>query len=116
MGNVYRFTEPVVLYLLKKNGRSYGYELARELADYALTDAEVELAALYRTLQRLEQNGYVASEWDTSGSGPARHLYRLTTEGEKHLEEWRQVLERLAEAMSNLVEKIRAVEEPAPAR
>ena len=47
MGNLYRFVEPVLLYLLKKKGRSYGYELAVELREHALTDASIEAAALY---------------------------------------------------------------------
>src|ERR1035441_4032726 len=51
MGNLYRFVEPVVLYLLKKKGRSYGYELAAELREHALTDASIEAAALYTTLR-----------------------------------------------------------------
>lgn len=50
MGNPYRFVEPVVLLLLKK-GRSYGYYLSNELRELALTDAEVERAAQYRTLR-----------------------------------------------------------------
>ena len=51
MGNLYRFVEPVLLFLLRKKGQSYGYELAKDLREYALTDAEVEVAALYRTLR-----------------------------------------------------------------
>src|SRR4051794_30680340 len=77
MGNLYRFVEPVLLFLLKKKGRSYGYELATELHEHALTDAEIEIAALYRTLRTLEENDCVVSEWDVEGSGPARRLYRL---------------------------------------
>ena len=72
MGNLYRFVEPVLLFLLKKKGRSYGYELATELHEHALTDAEIEIAALYRTLRTLEENDCVVSEWDVEGSGPAR--------------------------------------------
>ena len=40
MGNLYRFVEPVLLFLLKSKGHSYGYEPANELRAYALTDAE----------------------------------------------------------------------------
>jgi DNA-binding PadR family transcriptional regulator len=50
MGNLYRFVEPVLLFLLSRNDRPYGYELANELRQYALTDAEIEVSALYRTL------------------------------------------------------------------
>ncbi|MDD3925180.1 MAG: PadR family transcriptional regulator [bacterium] len=108
MGNLYRFVEPVVLLLLKKHGPSYGYELISALNDHALTDARIERAALYRTLKQLEDNGYVVSEWDVSGSGPARHVYRLTDSGEKHLLEWSIVLEKLSQAMSNFVSDVKA--------
>ena len=106
MGNLYRFVEPVVLFLLKKHEASYGYELASALTDHALTDATIERAALYRTLQRLEANGYVVSDWDVSGSGPARHNYRLTERGEEHLREWRVVLDHLAKAMTRFVDDV----------
>src|SRR5215467_5218187 len=88
MGNLYRFVEPVLLFLLKKKGRSYGYELAAELRSYAFTDAEIEIAALYKTLRQLEENDCVTSAWDVDGSGPARRLYQLTPRGEQHLGEW----------------------------
>ncbi len=110
MGNLYRFVEPVVLLLLKKHGPSYGYELATALNEHALTDAEIERAALYRTLKQLEMNGHVVSEWDVSGSGPARHVYRLTESGDEHLREWSVVLEKLSQAMAAFVDDVRAVQ------
>ena len=56
MGNVYRFVEPVVLYMLRENGATHGYQLAASLQQHALTDAEIEGAAMYRTLRRLEEH------------------------------------------------------------
>jgi len=106
MGNLYRFVEPVVLLLLKKDGPSYGYELATALNEHALTDAEIERAALYRTLKQLELNGHVISDWDVSGSGPARHVYRLTESGEEHLREWGVVLKKLSQAMASFAEEV----------
>jgi len=108
MGNVYRFVEPVVLLLLKKKHRSYGYELSRALQDHALTDAEVERAALYRTLRQLEANGNVVSEWETDRGGPARRVYSLTPEGEHHLMEWTVVLGHLSKSMAGFVKDARA--------
>jgi len=107
MGNLYRFVEPVLLFLLKSKGRSYGYELVSMLPALALTDAEIEPAALYRTLRQMEKNGCVTSEWDTHHSGPARRVYALTPRGEKHLEEWLEVLEHMSRAMKRLVESAR---------
>ena len=105
MGNLYRFVEPVVLLLLKKKGRSYGYDLGNELQKHAITDAEVERAALYRTLRNLECNGNVVSEWDTSTSGPARRVYKLTRQGENHLREWAEVLAHVAKSMNRFVKE-----------
>jgi PadR family transcriptional regulator PadR len=107
MGNLYRFVEPVVLLLLKRKGRSYGYDLAAELDGYALTDAEIERGALYRTLRQLELNGNLKSDWETDKAGPARRVYRLTAKGERHLEEWATVLEHVAKSMTRFVRETR---------
>src|ERR1035441_4221757 len=98
MGNVSRFIEPVVLRILKERKKSYGYEIAECLPRYALTDATIEGAALYRTLRTLEANGYVTSTWD-EGDGPARRNYALTAEGEIHLRDWARLLEDLGAEM-----------------
>ncbi len=98
MGNVSRFIEPVVLRILKEKRESYGYEIAECLAEYALTDATIEGAALYRTLRSLETNGYVSSTWK-AGDGPARRNYSLTRRGTAHLREWSRLLETLGAAM-----------------
>jgi len=108
MGNLYRFVEPVLLFLLQKKGRAHGYELANELPKHALTDAEIEVSALYRTLRQLEQNDCVTSEWNVEGSGPARRLYKLTPHGEEHLEEWITVLAHMSESMSRFVLEARS--------
>jgi poly-beta-hydroxybutyrate-responsive repressor len=109
MGNLYRFVEPVLLFLIKRKERAYGYELSSDLAEYALTDADIEIGALYRTLRQLEKNGCVKSEWDTAHAGPARRQYMLTQAGEKHLEEWISVLEHLAESMTKFIGTARAI-------
>lgn len=99
MGNLYRFIEPVLLLMLRDKGRSYGYELSEHLDEYALTDAQIERAALYRTLRTLEENGHVTSTWDTDTAGPARRVYSLTESGLLHLHEWSEVMAQLANAM-----------------
>jgi poly-beta-hydroxybutyrate-responsive repressor len=109
MGNLYRFVEPVVLLLLKKKGRSYGYDLSGYLQDYALTDAEIERGALYRTLRQLEANGNVVSAWDVDDSGPARRVYKLTAKGERHLDEWATVLEHVSKSMARFVVETKRV-------
>lgn len=52
--------------------------------------------AVYRTLQQLEKSGELASEWDTSGKGPAIRIYRLTKAGWSRLAYWeKDVQQRL---------------------
>ncbi len=110
MGNLSRFVEPVALLLLKKKGQSYGYDLHAAIQDHALTDAEIEGAALYRTLRQLEQNGNVKSGWDLKDGGPARHVYRLTRGGEQHLQEWATVLDHVSKSMARFVREVRGLE------
>jgi DNA-binding PadR family transcriptional regulator len=109
MGNLYRFVEPVVLLLLKKKGRSYGYDLSNDLQEHALTDAEIERAALYRTLRQLETNGNVVSEWDTDQSGPARRIYKLTAQGHRHLDEWATVLDHVSKSMARFIKDAKSL-------
>lgn len=106
MGNVSRFIEPVVLRILKEKKKSYGYEIADCLAQYALTDATIEGAALYRTLRTLEANGYVSSTWE-AGEGPARRIYSLTRPGHVHLRDWVDLLESLGKAMIDFARETR---------
>lgn len=109
MGNLYRFVEPVLLLLLKKKGRSYGYDLSADLQAHALTDAQIERGALYRTLRQLEANGNVVSAWDIDASGPARRVYRLTAKGERHLDEWATVLQHISKSMARFVTEAKRV-------
>jgi len=109
MGNLYRFVEPLVLLQLKQKGHSYGYDLCAQLKDHALTDATIEKAALYRTLRQLETNGNVKSEWETNKAGPARRVYKITKQGERHLKEWAAMLEHLSQSMTRFVSEAREV-------
>jgi DNA-binding PadR family transcriptional regulator len=105
MGNIYRFIEPVVLLTLKEKGHSHGYELSESFGDHALTDAQIERAALYRTLRTLEANGFVRSSWHTQNGGPARRVYLLTNAGHQHLREWGELMGRLGDAMKSFSKK-----------
>lgn len=71
-----------------------------------------DTGAIYRTLQQLETDGAVVSEWDTSGSGPARKVYRLTPAGWEQLEQWRQEIEMRLAQLQKFLELYRAVKSP----
>ena len=50
---------------------------------------KTDSASVYRTLQQLEKNSEVVSEWDTSGKGPAVRIYKLTKAGWDKLDFWK---------------------------
>ncbi len=45
----------------------------------------------------------MTSRWETDESGPARRLYRLTESGERYLQDWVELLDRLSQSMARFV-------------
>lgn len=82
---VERFIQPCVLLLLAEQP-SHGYDLMERLARFGFK--EVDPGAMYRNLRKLEDDGFVSSTWETSGSGPARRSYTITNEGHDLLRTW----------------------------
>jgi DNA-binding PadR family transcriptional regulator len=71
----------------------YGYDLVRLLGKAGF---DVEEGTLYPILRRLEQQGTLSSEWDTTGARPRRY-YTLSPAGRSLRDEmsgaWRRVRE-----------------------
>jgi PadR family transcriptional regulator len=99
MGNLYRFVEPLVLLELARTPGASGYGLLERLASHSLTGTVIDKAAVYRTLKMLECQGMAEVEWTDSARGAGRKAYRLTAAGREHLEEWRGLLQGLANGL-----------------
>jgi len=69
----------VLAVLSRLRRRQYGYSLRQALDEGGMP---VEEGTLYPLLRRLEGQGLLASEWDTS-TAPPRRYYRLSSEGER---------------------------------
>ncbi|HZQ76392.1 MAG TPA: helix-turn-helix transcriptional regulator [Acidimicrobiia bacterium] len=69
--------------MLLKEEPGYGYDLVTRLKALGIDD---DSAAVYRSLRSLEERGAVYSYWNTSSTGPARRMYRLTPPGEEQLQ------------------------------
>ena len=83
-----RFVQPCLLLLLHQ-GPSHGYNLMEGLKEFGFTEDPVDSSVVYRYLREMEEEGLVASEWDTEASaGPARRVYRITEEGDRALAWW----------------------------
>lgn len=80
------------LLAMLRGWNAYGYQLAQRLKECGLP--AFDQGTVYRTLRQLEKGGMVSSFWDTSESGPARRMYRLTQAGELFLTGWLDALDR----------------------
>lgn len=69
----------VLATLSRLRERRYGYSLRQALAEGGLP---IEEGTLYPLLRRLESQGLLLSEWDTT-TAPPRRYYRLSREGER---------------------------------
>jgi PadR family transcriptional regulator, regulatory protein PadR len=72
----------------------HGFELTRWLADRSGTAWDLDEAAVYQSLYRLEARGLVVAEWGRSEKGRRARYYELTKTGRAELrreaERWRQ--------------------------
>ncbi len=71
------------------DGPSYGLEIKNRISNL-IGNSEIDLSFLYRTLNKLEKEGYLASYLDNSNQGPARKYYKLTQSGYKMLDEFEE--------------------------
>ena len=76
------FVLPFILLLLSKVSL-HGYELSQRLEAFGFKT--LDQGNLYRLLRQLEKDELVSSEWDTSGSGPAKRRYSTTKAGITYL-------------------------------
>ena len=90
----------MVLKTLETMGPQHGYGIARRIEQTSANHLTVNYGTIYPALLKLEQEGYIASEWGVSDNNRKAKFYRLTRAGRKHVErearEWERTTEILA--------------------
>jgi PadR family transcriptional regulator PadR len=90
----------MILTTLETLGPQHGYGIARRIEQTSGHRLLVNYGTLYPALLKLEQEGYIASEWGVSDNNRRAKYYRLTRAGKKQLaretREWEQTTEILA--------------------
>jgi len=66
-------------------GRAHGHTIAHAIEQTSENALEVEQGSLYPALHRLEDRGWVTSEWGVSENNRKAKYYRLTQMGRKEL-------------------------------
>ena len=75
--------KPIILKLLRDNGRMYGYQITQEVRELSKGKIEITEGALYPLLHKLEAEKIVVVEQLSSqrrGAAEAQRMYRETDE------------------------------------
>jgi len=84
-------------------GETHGYGVGQRIQALAEDMLRVEEGTLYPALYRIEQSGWIESEWGTSENNRRARFYRLTRAGKKQLglEEtrWENLVDTIAKVM-----------------
>lgn len=90
----------MVLKTLQMMGAMHGYGIARRIEQVSGDKLLVNYGTLYPALLKLEQEGYISSEWGYSDNNRKAKYYKLTRAGKKQVakeeQEWEQMASILA--------------------
>jgi PadR family transcriptional regulator PadR len=94
----------MVLKTLESMGPLHAYGIARRIEQVSGDALAVQYGTIYPALLKLEQEGYVTSEWTSSENNRRAKYYRLTRAGHKQLEkeagEWQETAAIMARFLS----------------
>jgi transcriptional regulator len=94
----------MILKTLETLGPQHGYGIARRIEQTSGHALLVNYGTLYPALMKLEQEGYITSEWGVSENNRRAKYYSLTRSGRKQLareaREWEQTTAILARFLS----------------
>lgn len=80
-----------------------GWAIGQRLKQISTDVLQVSDGSLYPALHKLEQEGWIKSEWKTSENNRRAKFYSLTRPGRKHLEKEAANWDRLSAAITHIV-------------
>ena len=90
----------MILTTLDTMGPQHGYGIARRIEQTSGDQITLNYGTLYPALLKLEQEGYIRSEWGTSDNNRKAKFYVLTRAGKRRLseasEEWARTTDIVA--------------------
>jgi PadR family transcriptional regulator len=86
------------------SGATHGYGIATRVRERSGGALEVEDAALYQALHRLERKCLVEAEWGSSDNNRRARFYELTVDGRRRLRADAANWRRYAQAVSAVLE------------
>jgi PadR family transcriptional regulator PadR len=84
----------------------HGYAISSWLRERTAGTLDIDDAALYKALHRLEEEGAIASEWGMSENNRRARYYRLTAVGRRKLRDERGAWQAYALAVSRVLRTV----------
>ena len=81
----------------------HGYGITRWIRTHSQGTLELQDAALYKALRRLEETGAVKAEWDLTEEGRRARYYRLPAAGRRRLVREAENFRRYAQVVVDLL-------------
>ena len=82
----------------------HGYGIVQRIHESAEDLLKVEDGSLYPALYRMEERGWIKSQWGVSENNRRAKFYRLTKAGQKQLEAQRANWQRVSTAVSRILQ------------
>lgn len=99
MNELLRGTLDMLVLKIVALGPNHGYAIAQRLRQISKEFFVVHQGSLYPALHRLEDRGWLQSEWKDTDTGREAKIYSLTKRGHKKLEAevlgWQQLAEAI---------------------
>jgi transcriptional regulator len=93
----------MVLKTLEAMGPLHGYGIARRIEQVSGDTLTMNQGTIYPALLRLEQRGWVKSEWGLSETNRRAKFYSLSRTGRKQIEAETESWERVAATMARFL-------------
>lgn len=84
-------------------GPLHGYAITQHVQTVSAETLRVEEGSLYPALHRMEQDGWIKSEWARTDSNRRVRVYSLTAEGRRQLAEEEESWKRLADGVNRVL-------------
>jgi PadR family transcriptional regulator PadR len=94
----------MVLKTLETLGAVHGYGIAQRIQQISQDVLYLNQGTLYPALLRLEQRGWIESEWGVSENNRKAKYYSLTKSGRKQLREETEGWQRMSSIINRLLE------------
>jgi PadR family transcriptional regulator PadR len=89
----------LVLKTLSQAGSLHGYGIVLHIQRASDELLRVEEGSLYPALHRMEQSGWISSEWTLTETNRKAKYYKLTAAGKKELQEVEKSFEQLVKGV-----------------